>query len=153
MTTAEAVISHIETHLKIPTGPLAGEPFKVLRFQRDWITGTFQPDIDVGVLCIGRGNGKTTLAAAIGHAGLVGVADDQTRREVVIVARTLEQGRTCYDYLVDLIQGLPQEEQTAYTIRKAPRLASPTCGRSTSTRTAASTWSVGSTPRASSALS
>jgi phage terminase large subunit-like protein len=122
MTVADAVIAHIEGNLKIPTGPLAGKPFTLLKFQRDWIHGTFEPDIDVGVLCIGRGNGKTTLAAGIAHAGLVGVMDNQPRREIVIVARTLEQGRVCYDYLVALIQGLPQQEQKSYTIRKAPRL-------------------------------
>ncbi len=122
MTVAEALIAHIEGHLLVPTGGMAGQPLRLYQAQRDWITGTFQPGIDVGIFCIGRGNGKTTLVAAIGHAALVGVINDQPRREVVIVARTLEQGRTCYDYLCALIQGLPAGEQLAYTIRKAPRL-------------------------------
>ena len=119
---AAAVIAHIESNLKIPTGKLAGQPFKLLPFQRKWIHGAFDPDTDVAVLCIGRGNGKTALVAAIAHAGLVGVCDDQPRREVIVAARTLEQGRVAYQYVTALIEGLPQEEQEAYTIRKAPRL-------------------------------
>ncbi len=122
MTVAEAIREHIETKLRVPTGQKAGERMLLYPAQWEWLQGAFQPDIQMAILCMARGGGKTCFAAAIAHAGLVGVCDDQPRREIVIAARTLEQGRIAYQFVVAFIEGLPPEEQERYTIRKAPRL-------------------------------
>lgn len=122
MTIADNVIAHIQGRLKVPTGRKAGEPLLLYQKQKDWIQGAFKPDTSVAILCMARGGGKTCLVAAIGHAGLVGVCDDQPRREIVIAARTLDQGRIAYQYVVALIEGLPAKERKQYVIRKSPRL-------------------------------
>jgi phage terminase large subunit-like protein len=50
--------------LTIPTGPLAGQPVKLAPFQKKFIRGALAKGIDVGVLSVGRGNGKSTTLSA-----------------------------------------------------------------------------------------
>jgi len=119
-TSADA-ISFIE-ELSIPTGKLAGAPFRLAGFQRQFIAGALADDIQIGILCVGRGGGKTTLGAALALGGLMGVLDGQPKREVLLAARTLEQGRIAYQYVSALIESLTPEEQAKFVVLKNPRL-------------------------------
>ena len=86
--------------LRIPQGIHAGKPFKLLAWERRFLRGAFGQPGDAA-LSIARGNGKSTLVAAIGLAGLVGPLV-QTGGEVVIVASSFEQGLIIYRHLVSM---------------------------------------------------
>ena len=51
--------------LKVSQGPLAGQPVKLLGWESRFVAGAFADGVSVAALSIGRGNGKTTLTAAL----------------------------------------------------------------------------------------
>ncbi|RWR53563.1 terminase [Sinirhodobacter huangdaonensis] len=76
----------------------------------------------VAMLSVGRGQGKSMLSAALALAHVMGVSDDQPRRQVVIAARVKEQARISWEYVQAIVGLLPEEEQALFTFRQAPRL-------------------------------
>ena len=83
--------------LTITQGAGTGEPFRVLAWQRRFLRGAFGVDGD-SALSIARGNGKSTLVAAIACA----VVDGPLRRprsEVVCVASSFAQGRVIFEHV------------------------------------------------------
>ena len=108
--------------LSIPEGPKAGEPVKLAPFQKEFVRGALADGVNVAVLSIGRGNAKTALSAGIALGSCMGVWDRQPRRETIIAARTRDQGRIAFDFVVGFIRALPDEEQAEFTIRRSPRL-------------------------------
>ena len=78
--------------------------------------------INVAVLSIGRGNAKTALAAGVALAACLGVWDSQPRRDVIIAARTREQGREAFDFAEGFARSLPEDEQAKLKFRYSPRL-------------------------------
>jgi phage terminase large subunit-like protein len=62
-TPATQAIRFLES-LTIPTRPLAGQPVKLAPFQKQFIKGALAKSVDVGVLSVGRGNGKSTTLSA-----------------------------------------------------------------------------------------
>jgi phage terminase large subunit-like protein len=52
----------------------------------------------------------------------MGVWDRQPRREILIAARTRDQARIAFDFVVGFIRSRPEDEQAAFTIRRSPRL-------------------------------
>lgn len=108
--------------LKIPEGPKAGEPIRLAPFQKRFVTGALDEKTQVAVLSIGRGNAKTALSAGIALGAGMGEWDPQPRREVIIAARTRDQGRIAFDFVVGFIQSLEVDEQQQFRIRRSPRL-------------------------------
>ncbi|WP_288943720.1 terminase TerL endonuclease subunit [uncultured Roseovarius sp.] len=108
--------------LSIPEGSKAGEPVKLAPFQKEFVRGALADGVNVAVLSIGRGNAKTALSAGIALGSCMGVWDRQPRRETIIAARTRDQGRIAFDFVVGFIRALPDEEQAEFTIRRSPRL-------------------------------
>src|SRR5690625_61664 len=76
----------------------------------------------VGCLSIGRGNAKTALAAGIALGELMGIWDDQPRREIILAARNRDQARTAFQFILGFIEGLPEEDQERFTIRRGSKL-------------------------------
>ena len=109
-------------NLKIPQGDLAGTPLNLAPFQKQFVEGALADGISTAILSIGRGNAKTALSAGIALGGLLGVWDRQPRREVLIAARTRDQGKTAYDFVMGFCEYLPLEIQRRLTFRRAPRL-------------------------------
>ena len=68
----EALTQYVSA-LRITQGAGLGEPFRILPWQRQFLRGLVGTDGDCA-LSIGRGNGKTSLAAAIALAHLDGPA-------------------------------------------------------------------------------
>jgi len=122
--TAETVCAFLET-LKVPEGPKAGEPLRLAGFQRQFVTGAFGEGVNVACLSIGRGNAKTALAAGTALGSLMGVWDDQPRREIILAARNRDQAKAAFQFLVGFIGGLSEAEQALFTIRRG----SPSCAR------------------------
>ena len=79
-------------------GQGAGEPFEVLPWERRFLGRAFDVDGDAA-LSVGRGNGKTTLAAAIADAVLRGPLQ-QPRAECVVVASSFDQARLTFDHVL-----------------------------------------------------
>ena len=121
MKPATKAIRFLET-LAIPEGPMAGQSVKLAPYQRQFVTGALADGVNVAVLSIGRGNGKSALSAGIALGAVMGKWDRQPRREILIAARTRDQARIAFDFVVGFILSLPEDEQKLFTIRRSPRL-------------------------------
>ncbi|MBR9763863.1 MAG: terminase [Rhodobacteraceae bacterium] len=106
----------------MPEGPNAGKLVQLAPFQSRFIQGSLAPEVSASVLSIGRGNGKSAITAGLGLGGLLGVWDDQPRREIIAAARTRDQGRIIYDFVAGFAASLPLEIQRRLIYRRAPRL-------------------------------
>jgi phage terminase large subunit-like protein len=120
-TAAERAAAFLET-LRVPEGPAAGQPVRLAPFQRQFVRGALADGIAAAVLSIGRGNGKSALSAGIALGALLGVLDGQPRREIVVAARTREQGQIAWTFAAGFAQSLPLELQRRLIFRRAPRL-------------------------------
>lgn len=118
---AETAIQFLQT-LKIPEGPKAGEPLRLAQFQQEFVRGALDPENMVACLSIGRGNAKTALSAGLALGSLVGVWDEQPKREIIMAARNRDQAKVAFNFLVGFIEGLPEGEQELFTIRRGSRL-------------------------------
>ncbi|MFC6687638.1 hypothetical protein [Jhaorihella thermophila] len=106
-------IRFLET-LRIPEGPKAGQPVKLAPFQKQFVRGALADGISVAVLSIGRGNAKTALSSGIALGAVMGIWDRQPHREIIVAARTRDQGRIAFDFVVGFIRGLPEDEQALF---------------------------------------
>jgi len=108
--------------LKVPEGPKAGDPIKLAPFQRKFIRGALAKDIQIGVLSVGRGNGKSALSGSLALGALLGAWDSQPRREILIAARTRDQARIAFSFVVGFAESLSEDLRDQLTIRRNPRL-------------------------------
>ncbi len=117
-----AAVAFLEK-LKIPEGPKAGDALRLAPFQRQFINGALASDVSVAALSIGRGNAKTALSAGVALGSLLGrLGDKQPKREVVIGARTRDQGRICWNFAEGFSRTLPTATRKRLIFRRAPRL-------------------------------
>jgi phage terminase large subunit-like protein len=121
MTDATEAIRFLET-LRVPEGRKAGAPLKLAGFQKRFVRGALKRGTDIGVLSIGRGNGKSALSAGLALGALIGAWDRQPRREVLIAARTRDQARVAWEFAAGFARTLPEEVQEELTFRRNPRL-------------------------------
>lgn len=84
--------------LGVTQGEGAGAALRVLPWQRRFVTGMLRPGVREAALSVARGNGKTTLAAAIAVAALVGPLR-RPRSETVIVASSFGQARIAFEHV------------------------------------------------------
>ena len=77
------VCNWIEGSLKVPTGPLAGRPFFVPTWQREWLAGACRDGVREAGMSISRKNGKSGIIAAWLAAHLVGPLNTPDWRGVV----------------------------------------------------------------------
>ena len=82
--------------LTVTQGAGAGNPIRVLPWQRRFLSRAFAVDGDAA-LSISRGNGKSTLVAAIACAVVDGPLR-QPRAEVVCVASSFAQGKIIFEH-------------------------------------------------------
>ena len=108
--------------LIVPEGRLAGKRVKVARYQKQFVRGAFAKGVNVGLLSIGRGNAKTALAAGLSLGHLMGEIAPQPKREIIFAARNRDQAKTAFAFLVGFIEGLPEEDQEQFTIRRGSKL-------------------------------
>jgi phage terminase large subunit-like protein len=122
MTAATKAVRFLET-LIIPEGPKSGEPLKLAPFQKQFVKGALADGINVAVLSIGRGNAKTALSAGIALGAVMGeLGDRQPKREIIIAARTRDQGKVAFDFAVGFMRGMPDTVQAQFRVRRSPRL-------------------------------
>lgn len=118
---AEIAVKFMES-LKIPEGPNAGKLVKLAPFQIPFVAAALNNEVSVAALSIGRGNAKTAVSALLALVGLLGITDRQARREILIAARTRDQGRVAWSFVAGFAASLPLEIQRRLIYRRAPRL-------------------------------
>lgn len=108
--------------LTVPEGRMAGKPVKLARYQVEFIKGALGNGVMVGCLSIGRGNGKTALSAGLALADVMGELTNQPKREVILAARNRDQAKIAFNFIVGFVEGLPEDEQALFTIRRGSKL-------------------------------
>ena len=90
--------------LTIGQGRYAGQPFKLLGWQKRFLAGAFgQPDD--GALSMGRGGGKSTFCAAIACATVdVGGPLAAPMAETLLVASSFDQGLICFRHMLQFLR-------------------------------------------------
>ena len=90
--------------LTIGQGRYAGQPFKLLGWQRRFLRGAFnQPDD--AALSMGRGGGKSTFTAAIACAAVdVGGPLVEPMAECLVVASSFDQGLVNFRHMLHFMQ-------------------------------------------------
>ena len=84
--------------LEVTQGPTAGQKLKLLPWQTDFIKQVYQPDISRAALSVPRGNGKTTLIAALATAAFFG-PHARKGSEIIIVASSFQQAKIAFDHI------------------------------------------------------
>ena len=85
--------------LTVTQGRLAGQPFKVLPWQRQFVRGAFADGVGTAALSVARGNGKSALLSGVAAAALNGPLA-VPRGETLIVASSFMQATICFEHVV-----------------------------------------------------
>ena len=109
--------------LIVTQGAGAGEPFRLLPWQSRFVRGAFRADGDAA-LTIARGNGKSTLVAAIACA----VVDGPLRRpraEVVCAASSFAQGKIIFEHVLSFLRarGVPIDKRALWRVQDSQNVA------------------------------
>jgi phage terminase large subunit-like protein len=121
MRDAAKAIRFLES-LSIPEGTRAGRRLKLATFQKAFVRGALAPKTTAAALSVGRGNGKSALSAGLALAELLGVWDQQPRREILLAARTRDQAQVAWNFAAGLSQSLPVEKQEQLKFRRGSKL-------------------------------
>jgi phage terminase large subunit-like protein len=106
------VIAFIE-RLTIPSGKGQGEPFKLAKWQKDFIRDIYEPHrgrkrvVRRAILSIARKNGKTALIAAIALAHLVG-PEAIPNGEIYSAANDRDQAAIVYKFARQIVELEPE---------------------------------------------
>jgi phage terminase large subunit-like protein len=110
---AKDVIEFIEA-LTVPSGHGAGEPFKLLPFEKKFIRDIYEPTLSDGnravrraILSMARKNGKTALIAAIALAHLVG-PERIPNGEIYSAANDRDQAGIIFKFARQIIELEPE---------------------------------------------
>ena len=101
---------------RVSQGRLAGSYLTVWPWERRFIRGAFAPDTLTAGLSVGRGNGKSTLLAAVATATVPPGPLWVPRGETVIVASSFEQARISFEHC----QAFLSDELEADRARRVP---------------------------------
>lgn len=121
LTRAERVIAFIED-LPITAGKLAGTQMSLRPWQREFIKAVYAEDaegrrpIRTAVLSMGRKNGKTQLAAALGLCHLLG-PEAEPRGEVYSAALTRDQAAKLFQEMCAILAAHPELDDRVNVIR------------------------------------
>ncbi len=109
--------------LTVTQGAGAGEPFRLLPWQSRFVRGAFRADGDAA-LTISRGNGKTTLVAAIACAVIDGPLR-RPRAEVVCAASSFAQGRIIFEHVLSFLRarGVPIDKRALWRVQDSQNVA------------------------------
>ncbi len=111
LTRAGRVIAFLES-LQVTKGFGAGEPLRLLPFQREWIEAVYQDGDDgqravrTALLSVARGNGKSVTVAGLALAHLIG-PESEPRGECYSAAATKEQASLIFAEMEAFIMAAP----------------------------------------------
>jgi len=105
---AKRAIRFITTYCRSPKGHGSGKPLKLAPFQREWIAEILSAGVWQAVLQCPRGQGKSTLLAALAVWAVFDRYEDGAP-QVPIMATTITQAkRSVYDVAVSMIGKEPE---------------------------------------------
>ena len=81
---------------RVYNGQDAGEPVRLMGWQRDFIRKAFAPDVSTAVLSMGRGGGKSSTLAMVGASALSGILS-QPGSEIILISSGIKEGRILFD--------------------------------------------------------
>ena len=97
------VAEYIEQNLTVGQGRYAGQPFKLLNWQKRFLRGAFSSE-GSAALTLGRGNGKSTFASAIARCCMTPDAPlHEPMADNMIVASTFAQGGVLFRHLLHFL--------------------------------------------------
>lgn len=105
---AERAIRFIETYLRSPKGHGYGKPLKLAPFQKEWIAEILSPGIRQAILQCPRGQGKSTLLAALAVWATFDRYEDGTPQVPVMATTVMQAKRSVYDVAVAMVRAEPQ---------------------------------------------
>ena len=104
------VVAFCESYLHVPKGTGARKPLRLRDWQQDIVCGLFDaPRPRQGLVSIPRGNGKSTLAAALGLYGLF--ADEVEGAQVLCVASDERQSRIVFNAARRMVELEPRLDE------------------------------------------
>ena len=111
--------------LTVTQGSRVGEPFTGWPWERRFVDRVFGDGADTAALSIARGNGKSTLVAALAAAAVQGPLA-QPRAETVIVASSFHPARIAWEHSVAFLQPWIEEAPKDWKIEDSSNRASVT---------------------------
>jgi phage terminase large subunit-like protein len=108
--------------LTVPSGVGAGEPFKLLKFQKDFIRDVYGPCSECkrivrrAILSIGRKNGKTATIAGLALSHLVGPESIQNG-EIYSAANDRDQAAIVFKYAAQIVESEPELKKLIDIVR------------------------------------
>ena len=112
--------------LVIGQGRHAGERFKLLGWQRRFLSGAFGQDDDAA-LSLGRGGGKTTLVAAIACATIdVDGPLAEPMAECLVVASSFEQGLIAFRHILNFMRPTLEANSKRFRVQDSANRATIT---------------------------
>lgn len=108
MSRSERAIRFIETWCVLPKGYGSGERMRLAPFQKDWLRSILAPGCSSAVMTVPRGNGKSTLLAALATWALFDPEPQVGEPQIPIVATTVSQAvRSVYGVAQSMIERSP----------------------------------------------
>lgn len=120
-------IRFIEKYCRSPKGEGHGKPLKLASWQKEGMEAMFADDVDAAVQSFPRGNGKSTLEAALGVAGVYMDTETGAPQVPIIATRIHQAIRAAYGPAVSMIRAEPELDSRAiiYTGIATPRVFVP----------------------------
>ena len=112
---ADVVCTWAEKTLRVPSGPLRGQPFVIDPWQRDFLADALAPGIQRAGLSVSRKNGKSGLIAALLLAYLVGPLNQPEWRGLVVSLTGALAGE-----LRDAIASTAEASGLLLTVKRSP---------------------------------
>ena len=99
-----SIADYIEANLTIGQGRNAGQPFKLLAWQKRFLKGAFDCEGNAA-LSMARANGKSTFAAAIARCCLTPDAPlHESMADNAVIAASFAQGGVIFRHLMHFLQ-------------------------------------------------
>lgn len=121
-------IRFIQTYCRSPKGVGHGKPIRLAKWQKEGIEEMFADGVDAAVQSFPRGNGKSTLEAALGVAGVFMDTETGAPQVPIIATRIHQAIRAAYGPAVSMIRAEPELDSRSiiYTGIATPRVFVPT---------------------------
>lgn len=110
------IVDWIEGVLRVPTGPLSGQPFRLPDWQREWLAAAMAPGKREAGMSIARKNGKSGFIGAVCLAALLGPLNRPHWRGVVTSLR----GNLAKELRDAIVATAKASGLTGITLQKSP---------------------------------
>ena len=119
--TSKQVIDYLTT-LKVTQGAGIGQNLDLFGWEKRFLRGALAPGVEESALSVARGNGKTTLVAALAVAALAGPLATP-RGETVIVASSFDQAKISYEHCLAFLAETIDKEPSRWRIQDSANRA------------------------------